>query len=78
MVLDEILSPANTVNVLEKHLDLSADEQRLECGIVHIHVVNRDFLDRGVMGVDLGEQSINVRELTFDDVRPVLRELVLR
>jgi len=55
-IFDEILPPTNTIDILEKHLDLPADEQGLEGRIVDIDVVDGKFLNRVVVGVDLGEQ----------------------
>jgi hypothetical protein len=69
LILGEVLSPTNTVNVLKEHFDLPTDKQGLEGRIVYVDIVNGKFINRVVVGVDLGEQRIDVRELALDGER---------
>src|SRR5690606_6635361 len=41
-VLDQILFPANQVNVAEQHLDLASDEQRLKSRVVYVDIRDVD------------------------------------
>ena len=68
-VLGKILPPTNAINVLQQHLDLAANEQRFEGGIIDIDIVDGRFLNGIVMGVDLGEQGLDVSELALDGQR---------
>ncbi len=43
-VLDQVLLPADQVDVLQQHLDLAPDEQALEGRIVDVHVLDVDLL----------------------------------
>ena len=69
MILGEVLSPTNTVNVLKQHFDLPTDKQCLEGRIVDVDVVDGKFVNRVIMRVDLGEQCIDVGELALNGQR---------
>src|SRR3546814_15366104 len=49
-----------------QHLNLAPDEQRLECGIVDINIVNGQLIDGLLVGIDLGEKRVHVIELALD------------
>src|SRR3546814_6243952 len=63
---DLVLPPAHAINVLQQHLNLAPDEQRLECGIVDINIVNGQLIDGLLVGIDLGEKRVHVIELALD------------
>src|SRR3546814_5110094 len=47
-------------------LNLAPDEQRLECGIVDINIVNGQLIDGLLVGIDLVEKRVHVIELALD------------
>ncbi len=65
-VLQEVLLPADEVDVLEQHLDLAPDQEALEGGVVEVDVVDVDLLDVAGLGLDAGEGGLDVAELALD------------
>ena len=64
-VLDQVLLPADEVHILEQHLDLAADEQALEGGIVDVHILDVDLLHLLGMALDAGERGFHVPQLAL-------------
>ena len=62
-------TPPDPVDVLQEDLHLAADEQRLEGGIVDVHVINCQLIHGIGMAVDLGEKRIHIVELALDGER---------
>ena len=63
MALEQILTPADAVHVLQEHLDLAANEQALKSGIVGVHVLNVELFHFLVFGVNTGQGGIYIGEL---------------
>ena len=64
-VLDQVLLPADEVHVLQQHLDLAADEQALEGGIVDVHVLDVDLLQLLGVALDAGQRGFHVAQLAL-------------
>src|SRR5581483_5434135 len=62
-VLDEVLTPSDTVNILQQHLDFPADKKTLKGGIINIDILNVDFLDAHLTGLELGQGCFDVGQL---------------
>jgi len=65
-VFDEVLAPAHLVHVIEQNLDLVAEQQGLEGGIIQIDLLDLNLFETVVVVVDSGEHGIDVAKLPLD------------
>jgi hypothetical protein len=64
-VLDEVLLPADEVDVIEQHFDLTANQKALEGGIVDVHIVDIDLFEFLGVSFDKGERGFHVPQLSL-------------
>ena len=51
---------------MQQDFDLSAHKKRLKRGIIHIEVIDTDLADTFVVGINVGQQRLDIGQLAFD------------
>ena len=62
-IFDQILFPANLVDVLKEDLDLAADQQTLECRVFDVHFRDVDLFHLVSLILQARERALHVGEL---------------
>ena len=68
-VFDEVLLPADQIDVAEQHLDLAPDQQALEGRVVDVDIGDVDFFDFVGVCFDMRQGGFHILQLPLDGQR---------